>query len=234
MLSLLMVSSWLVLGAYSFWFFFKAKTFQPLTLNDLALMWKLHKQQTGCTASRIHSLITKNNEVVGFKCDCGYTFLQKRLISQKVHMHPQTSIVASIFSNNNEFRKILLDTIDKSLNQILGESATQTIYFALEQKHGLKREDIPDNLKDFNFALEKIFGVGRLLIEKTIIENLYSRLSLDNKNLRLTYKSKEQFNFTNCINDLKILNEIVIKHSPNDTKVPDIRCHSVRNLKIAR
>jgi hypothetical protein len=84
MLDLLMLGSWLIFGGYSFWYFFQAKTFQPLTLDDLALTWKLHKQQTGCNASRIHSLLTRNGEVVGFKCDCGHKFLQKRLITQKV------------------------------------------------------------------------------------------------------------------------------------------------------
>jgi len=83
MLNLLVWAFWFILGAYSFWFFSKAKTFQPLTLDDLALTWKLHKQQTGCTAPRIHSLLTKNDNVVGFKCDCGYEFLQKRLITKQ-------------------------------------------------------------------------------------------------------------------------------------------------------
>lgn len=85
MLDLLMWGSWLILGAYCLWFFFKAKTFQPLTLDDLALTWRLHKQRAQCPASRIHSLLIKNDEVVGFQCECGYEFLQKRLITQKVH-----------------------------------------------------------------------------------------------------------------------------------------------------
>lgn len=68
---------------YSLWFFFKAKTVQALTLDDLALTWKVHKRQSGCNSSRIHSLINENDEVVGFKCDCGYEFIQKRLISQR-------------------------------------------------------------------------------------------------------------------------------------------------------
>jgi len=98
MLNLLVWAFWFILGAYSFWFFSKAKTFQPLTLDDLALTWKLHKQQTGCTAPRIHSLLTKNDNVVGFKCDCGYEFLQKRLITQKIHNYTKTSVVSSISS----------------------------------------------------------------------------------------------------------------------------------------
>jgi hypothetical protein len=84
LLELLLLCFWLALAVYCFWYFFLAKTFQPLTLDDLALMWRLHKLQTGCTASRIHSLLERNDEVVGFKCECGYKFQQKRLITQKV------------------------------------------------------------------------------------------------------------------------------------------------------
>ena len=84
LLDLLVWGFWLALVAYAMWFLFRAKTFQPLTLDDLALMWKLHKQNTGCTASRINSMLKNDDEVVGFKCDCGYEFLQKRLITQRV------------------------------------------------------------------------------------------------------------------------------------------------------
>jgi hypothetical protein len=75
---------WLALAAYAMWFLFRAKTFQPLTLDDLALMWKLHKRETCCTASHIHSLLKRDDEVVGFRCECGYEFIQKRLITQRV------------------------------------------------------------------------------------------------------------------------------------------------------
>ena len=84
LLGLLLGGFWVALAVYCFWYFFLAKTFQPLTLDDLAFMWRLHKQQAGCKASRIHSLLERNNEVVGFRCECGFEFQQKRLITQKV------------------------------------------------------------------------------------------------------------------------------------------------------
>jgi hypothetical protein len=83
LLELFMVGCWILLVVYVLWFIFKAKTVQPLTLDDLALTWRVHKQQKGCTASRINSLIKENEEVIGFRCDCGYEFIQKRLLSQK-------------------------------------------------------------------------------------------------------------------------------------------------------
>ena len=83
LLILLVGSLWLAFGAYLVWFFFRAKTVQPLTLDDLALTWRVHKRQCGCNASRINGLIKGNNEIIGFKCECGYEFIQKRLITQK-------------------------------------------------------------------------------------------------------------------------------------------------------
>lgn len=85
MLDVLVYGTWGALVAYALWFLVKARTVQPLTLDDLALTWKVHKQKTCCKASRIDTLLTKNKEVVGFRCDCGYEFLQRRLITQKVH-----------------------------------------------------------------------------------------------------------------------------------------------------
>ena len=87
LLELLIAGSSLSFATYGSWYFFKAKTVQLLTLDDLALTWHMHKQQTHCGASRLHSLITRNNEVVGFKCERGYEFQQKRLITQS----PQTA-----------------------------------------------------------------------------------------------------------------------------------------------
>lgn len=112
-------------------------------------------------------------------------------------------VIAKKRELEEEFKRCLLEAIDESMIHILGETATQSIYFHLEQDHHLKREDIPDNLEDFLFNLERIFGIGSLVIEKTIMENLYSRLSLNNKDLSFEYEDKEQFNFIDYITDLR-------------------------------
>ena len=83
MLEELVFGFWLALGVYVFWYVVKAKDFQPLTLDDLALTWKLHKHQSGCTSPCVHDLLVRNDEVVGFKCECGHEFLQKRPITQR-------------------------------------------------------------------------------------------------------------------------------------------------------
>jgi hypothetical protein len=107
LLYFLMLGFSLTFAVYGFWYLFIARTFQPLTLDDLALMWRLHKQQTGCTASRVHSLLSRNNEIVGFKCECGYEFLQRRLRNQRV-LKPQVSsgYSESSRSSKNSARKL--------------------------------------------------------------------------------------------------------------------------------
>jgi hypothetical protein len=99
MLEELVCGIWLALGAYVFWYVVKAEDFQPLTLDSLALTWRMHKSQTGCTSSCIHDLLVRNDEVVGFRCSCGYEFLQKRLITQK-------PLIATMHSNLNSLKNI--------------------------------------------------------------------------------------------------------------------------------
>jgi len=107
LLGFLLVGFWLALGVYCFWYFFIAKTVQPLTLDDLALIWQLHKQQTGCKSQRIHSLLESNNEVVGFKCDCGYEFRQKRLITQRIiKKHNSSGYTSTADSSQSSVRKV--------------------------------------------------------------------------------------------------------------------------------
>lgn len=91
---------WIALVAYFLWYIFEAKTVQSLTLDELALTWKVHKKQDGCKASRIHGLINENDEIVGFKCECGYEFIQKRLISQRPsERHVSAEVMEKQLSN---------------------------------------------------------------------------------------------------------------------------------------
>lgn len=83
MLEDLVCGIWLAFGVYVFWYVVKAEDFQPLTFENLALTWRLHKSQTECGSSCIHDLLVRNDEVVGFRCSCGYQFLQKRLITHR-------------------------------------------------------------------------------------------------------------------------------------------------------
>lgn len=85
MLEFLVWGFWFVFGGYVFWFIFKAGTIQPVGLDELVLMWKLHRRESGCGAPIMNELLIKNSELVGFKWACGHVLLQKRLITQRIY-----------------------------------------------------------------------------------------------------------------------------------------------------
>jgi len=86
MLDFMMWLLWFGFGAYCFWFLTLAKKTEPLTLDDLVVIWKIHKQQVGCCApiSRVKPITNAHsNEFLGFKCECGYQYTSKRPIAQR-------------------------------------------------------------------------------------------------------------------------------------------------------
>jgi len=73
------------------------------------------------------------------------------------------------------FERLLLEAVDDALAS-LGDSARQAIYFHLEDKFKITKNDIPRRLQDFADGLEKIFGLGARFIEILIMKNLYEKI----------------------------------------------------------
>ena len=70
--------------------------------------------------------------------------------------------------------KVIVNTVDEELKKIFGETATLVIYGYLEDNLSLRREKIPEKIGLFSQGLEKFFGSGAFVLEKTILTNLYS------------------------------------------------------------
>ena|GEM_PF-935566 len=88
------------------------------------------------------------------------------------------------------FDKILLRAIDEALYS-LGESVSQSIYFHIENKFSVARNEIPENLQQFQGGLREIFGAGAQFIEILIMKNLHikmgcPRVTVKNKKLEFT------------------------------------------------
>lgn len=58
----------------------------------------------------------------------------------------------------------------------LGESARKAIYYHLEDKFGITKKDIPQNLETFEDGLQKIFGPGASFLEVLIMRKLHERI----------------------------------------------------------
>jgi len=103
-----------------------------------------------------------------------------------------------------EFKKILLQTIDENLKQIFQDTATHIIYQFLENNYSLKREEIPEKLGTFMEGLQKFFRSGAHMIEQSILKELHV-------NLGLKYKSREGYRFADYIDDLENVYQAIRK-----------------------
>ena len=77
-----------------------------------------------------------------------------------------------------KLRNILLKAVEEGLSS-LGNSPKQAIFFHLETSFEISKDNIPANLTEFSKALEKIFGLGAVYLEKLIAKRLYEKLGLE-------------------------------------------------------
>jgi hypothetical protein len=78
--------------------------------------------------------------------------------------------------NSKKFEEVLQDSIDEAFSS-LGEAVRASIYFHLEHKFLITKQDIPWRIKDFSDALERIFGLGARHLELLIMKNLYEKVN---------------------------------------------------------
>ncbi|NWF87115.1 hypothetical protein HXY32_04830 [Candidatus Bathyarchaeota archaeon] len=68
--------------------------------------------------------------------------------------------------------------INKVLNQIFGAEATHLIYRHLESKYALRRDEIAEKIDVFAVGLEEFLRSGAYVIERKILEDIYSSYGL--------------------------------------------------------
>jgi hypothetical protein len=76
---------------------------------------------------------------------------------------------------DTKFDAVLLDAIDTAFSA-LGQNVKFSIYFNLEAKFGLPKQDIPDRISDFSNALEQIFGQAARSLEILIMKYLNDKV----------------------------------------------------------
>lgn len=65
----------------------------------------------------------------------------------------------------------IINCIDHALDSY-GDSVKQVIYWNLEKMYGVTRDAIPENAEKFVLGLEKIFGAGVGIVQRTIINEI--------------------------------------------------------------
>ena len=79
-------------------------------------------------------------------------------------------------NNHKKFEKILLEAVDEALS-VLGENVKTTIYFHLEHKFFIAKQEIPYRIDDFSNALEHIFNVGARNLEILVMKKLHEKIT---------------------------------------------------------
>ena len=73
------------------------------------------------------------------------------------------------------FEEVLLEAVDEALSS-LGASSKRAVYFHLEKKFSIRRQEGPHKVEEFASALEEIFGAGAGLLEIKIMRRLYEKV----------------------------------------------------------
>lgn len=68
--------------------------------------------------------------------------------------------------------------INKVLNQVFGEKATNLIYMHLEKKYSLKPHEISEKIDLFTKGLEEFLTSGAYVVERKILDDIYSNYGL--------------------------------------------------------
>jgi len=79
MLDIIMFALWTLLAAYAAWYFASAKHYAPMTLTEAKILWKIHRKNVQCNGKRLRE-IKRHGKMVGYECECGYKYFQKRPI----------------------------------------------------------------------------------------------------------------------------------------------------------
>lgn len=98
---------------------------------------------------------------------------------------------------HKKFDKILLDLVDRGIREVFGEPAVQFIYDYLEKSSSLRRDDIPKKPEVFVEGLEEMLGSGAKVIEKLILNNLYSHFGV-------TYQEREGYRFSDYLREMEV------------------------------
>lgn len=105
--------------------------------------------------------------------------------------------------------KIICEVAEEVMLNIFGRKALDNILRAMRERYLLDLDEMPERPYVFSEALHRIIGVGSIIIEDLIIENLYIKLGLE-------FRWKKNYTFSDYINEIK--NFILGKVQPAQTK----------------
>lgn len=68
-----------------------AKRSAPITVNDAKVIWTMHKKTTHCRGHKWQPIKRQKDKIVGFRCECGYKYTQKKPLVCKELKHGEVT-----------------------------------------------------------------------------------------------------------------------------------------------
>ena len=96
----------------------------------------------------------------------------------------------------NSFDRLLLESIDQALADLLGSRNRDLIYDHLATHYSYGREGIPQNIDAFYSFLEQTFASASRVVGKTIMRRFYERMGWQ-------FQEKGWFQFIDCLHSAK-------------------------------
>ena len=91
--------------------------------------------------------------------------------------------------------------IDKVLRKIFGNEATLLIYKHLEKRYSLRQDEIVEKIDVFAKGLEEILRSGAYVVEKKILEDIYSSFG---STPRLKFERRNKYDFVSQMKTLRV------------------------------
>jgi len=90
--------------------------------------------------------------------------------------------------------------IDRVLKQVFGDEAATLIYRHLERNHSLRRDEMAEKIDVFAKGLEEFLSSGAYVVERKILEDIYSSYGLLRR-LELA-RMQEEYDFVSQVKSL--------------------------------
>ena len=102
----------------------------------------------------------------------------------------------TVCETKGKLADLLLSAVNETVKQIFKEAGAEVIFNFIEKQCHLKLEEIVEKPEVFSAGLERLTVSATSVIEKMILENLYSKLELK-------FVEKKGYEFSDYIKDLR-------------------------------
>jgi hypothetical protein len=94
---------WGLFAVYLVWYLTRAKDYSPITPGEARQLWAIHRDGVHCNSTRWKK-VERGGQIVGFRCDCGFKYLQRRPLvasAPAVLVDPQVSAFDRLHTTHN-------------------------------------------------------------------------------------------------------------------------------------